>query len=358
MLPKDIPNAPHYTYKDKGWKSMGDWLGTGVIATKFREYRSFENAKKFIHKLHLKNYTDWKKFKNSKNLPNDIPKEPSKVYKYKYKGLGDWLGTGFIATHERKYLNYNKAKKIVHKLKLQSQNEWFAYWKKTKPSNIPRSASQTYIKNKSWKNWGDFLGTQRIASKDKVFLNYYKAKKIITPKKFKNLHEFTNWLRDKKIQNIPNNASRIYKNKGWISWGEFLGTGYVRNKKYKTYKEAKIFLKKVKIKSYIHYTKLIKSNKLPIDFPLDPHRIYKNKGWKSFGEFAGTGVIATQKRKFRSFKKARNFIKNLKIKSQTEWRTYCKSGKKPNDMPFQLDSVYKNNGWKGWPDFLGKKNKN
>jgi hypothetical protein len=221
--PKDIPSAPHYTYENKGWKSMGDWLGTGVIATKFREYKSFEDAKKFVHKFHLKNATGWKKFKNKKNFPNDIPKDPSKVYKNKYKGLGDWLGTGFIATHERKYLTYNKAKKIVHKLKLQHQGQWYAYWKKTKPSNIPRSASQTYNKNKSWKGWGDFLGTGRIASQNKIFLSYNKAKQIVTAKKFENLRGFGHWLRDKKIQNIPNNANRIYKNKGWVSWGEFLG---------------------------------------------------------------------------------------------------------------------------------------
>jgi hypothetical protein len=26
-LPKDIPAYPNQTYKDKGWTSMGDWLG-------------------------------------------------------------------------------------------------------------------------------------------------------------------------------------------------------------------------------------------------------------------------------------------------------------------------------------------
>ena len=88
---------------------------------------------------------------------------------------------------------------------------------------------------------------------------------------------------------------------------------------------------------------------------MDPHRVYKNKGWKSFSEFAGTEYIATQKRKYRSFKKARNFVKNLKLKSQAEWFIYCKSGKRPSDIPFQLNSTYKNKGWKGWADFLGKK---
>ena len=28
-LAKDIPTNPQRTYADKGWKGMGDWLGTG-----------------------------------------------------------------------------------------------------------------------------------------------------------------------------------------------------------------------------------------------------------------------------------------------------------------------------------------
>src|SRR5207247_688511 len=38
-LPADIPAAPGRTYATKGWKGMGDWLGTGNIAPYLREYR-------------------------------------------------------------------------------------------------------------------------------------------------------------------------------------------------------------------------------------------------------------------------------------------------------------------------------
>ena len=33
-LPKSIPADPANVYGDKGWKGMGDWLGTGRIAPK------------------------------------------------------------------------------------------------------------------------------------------------------------------------------------------------------------------------------------------------------------------------------------------------------------------------------------
>ena len=28
----DIPTSPNNSYKDIGWKGMGDWLGTGTVA--------------------------------------------------------------------------------------------------------------------------------------------------------------------------------------------------------------------------------------------------------------------------------------------------------------------------------------
>ena len=38
---------------------------------------------------------------------------------------------------------------------------------------------------------------------------------------------------------------------------------------------------------------------------------------------------------------------------EKEWKSYCKSGKKPNDVPATPWSTYKNKGWKGLADFLG-----
>ena len=42
----------------KEWKGMGDWLGTGTIAPRLKEYRPYLEAKEFVHKLGLKNIED------------------------------------------------------------------------------------------------------------------------------------------------------------------------------------------------------------------------------------------------------------------------------------------------------------
>jgi hypothetical protein len=59
------------------------------------------------------------------------------------------------------------------------------------------------------------------------------------------------------------------------------------------------------------------------------------------------------KKKFRDFKSAREFARGLKFRNNKEWREYCKSGNKPDDMPSNPERKYKDKGWIGYGDWLG-----
>ena len=61
-LPEDIPANPNQTYKKQGWMGMGDWLGTGTIAPRLREFRSFYKAREFTRGLDLNSQSEWRKF--------------------------------------------------------------------------------------------------------------------------------------------------------------------------------------------------------------------------------------------------------------------------------------------------------
>jgi hypothetical protein len=76
----------------KEWKGWGDWLGTGTIATLQRDYRSFEQAREYGHKLGLKNWDEWEKYRRSGKKPEDIPYAAPFIYKEEWKGFPDWLG--------------------------------------------------------------------------------------------------------------------------------------------------------------------------------------------------------------------------------------------------------------------------
>ena len=59
--PDDIPAAPDLVYRNEGWRSWGDWLGTGTEATQLRRYREFAAAREFVREnflltRHLRDY--------------------------------------------------------------------------------------------------------------------------------------------------------------------------------------------------------------------------------------------------------------------------------------------------------------
>ena len=96
--PNNIPSAPSKVYKNKGWKGMGDWLGTGRIADQFKVYRPFKEARKFARSLGLKNAGEWQEYSKSEDKPDDIPSRPSRTYKNKgWISYPDWLGYEIIA---------------------------------------------------------------------------------------------------------------------------------------------------------------------------------------------------------------------------------------------------------------------
>ncbi|MFN5091136.1 MAG: DEAD/DEAH box helicase family protein [Bacteroidota bacterium] len=162
--PEDIPVAPHLVYKQDGWNTWGDWLGTGSVASHLREYRPFEEAREFVHNLNLKGEKEWRDYRKSGNKPEDIPSNPNQTYKQDgWKTWGDWLGNGIVASHLREYRPFEEAREFVHNLNLKSQKEWRDYTKsRQKPKDIPANPEGTY-KQEGWKGYGDWLGTGTMA---------------------------------------------------------------------------------------------------------------------------------------------------------------------------------------------------
>ena len=87
------------------------------------------------------------------------------------------------------------------------------------------------------------------------------------------------------------------------------------------------------------------SNEITWIHPAQPYHVYANDGWAGTGDWLGTGQTADQLREYRPFKKARAFVRTLNLKSVTEWRGYCKSGKKPADIPAKPYRTFAKKGW-------------
>ena len=63
------------------------------------------------------------------------------------------------------------------------------------------------------------------------------------------------------------------------------------------------------------------------------------------------------KKQFRAFESAREFVRKLNLNGQKEWSDYCKSGKKPNNIPSNpnTNTTYKKE-WINTGDWLGTGN--
>jgi hypothetical protein len=156
----------------------------------------------------------------------------------------------------------------------------------------------------------------------------------------------------KKPEDIPSYPSQTYKSKGWQGIGDWLGYKSHLDKDFYPYELAKLEVKKLFIKSMNEWREYYKENK-PEHLPAAPNIFYKNSGWNGFGDFFSTGVVANYKKKYREFDKAREFSRSLNLNNVTEWRQYCKTGNKPEDISGSPHNTYKDKGWISYGDWLG-----
>lgn len=248
------------------------------------------------------------------------------------------------------FLDFNFAREFVHSLKIDKEKNWRKYAKSgNKPRDIP-SAPEHYYKEE-WKGWGDWLGNGR--SWHKHFLSFEDAKSFVITLGLKNQIEWTVFCKSgKRPRDIPTNPVDVYKDSGWVSWGDWLGTGTIALSKikYLPFENARDFIRTIKFKSVSDYRNW---NNLPNDIPYSPHHVYQNNGWVSWSDWLGTEVIATQNIKFISFSEAKKFVVELRLSGQEEWNLYAKSGNKPRNIPSNPSKAYKDNGWIDWGDWLG-----
>ena len=384
ILPADIPSNPERTYSGNGWAGMGDWLGTGNIASQNRQYRSFKEARVFAQSLGLKSTNEWNAFCKGNlprkgSLPCDVPSNPHAVYADTgWAGMGDWLGTGTIAPFLRQYRPFIQARKFARSLNLKSKTEWFSFCKGmfpakgTLPADIPANPSTGKFADQGWDGWGDWLGTGSVADHLRYYRPFNQARAFTHGLKLKSKAEWDAFCKGALSRkgtlpaDIPVNPSQTYTNKGWAGYGDWLGTGTIASflRQYRPFTRARAFARSLKLKSRKEWDAFCKGalsrkGTLPVDIPATPSQTYAEKGWNDWGDWLGTGTIAPRLRQYRPFIRARAFARSLKLKSKSEWGYFCKGklpakGILPADIPANPSrGKYADQGWEGWGDWLG-----
>ena len=360
LRPRDIPTRPDRDYKDKGWLSWGDFLGfkEGYVPG---EHRAFQEARDYVRRLKLKSKEEWNEWRKSDQKPHDMPSTPDQVYKEEgWMSWGDFLGyrPGYV---EGEWRTFEDARDYVRSLGLKSLKEWKEWSSKSgvRPHDIHSHPDQLY-KDKGWLSWGDFLGYRpgHVARKRSTTerRSFTEARDYVRRLGLKSYKEWKEWSKSgQRPSDIYSNPNRGYKDKGWLSWGDFLGydEGHDAGAEWRSFEEARDYVRGLGLKSKEEWWEWIKSGQRPSDIPSNPDRVYKGKGWLSWGDFLGYDEGHDAGADWRSFEEARDFVRSLKLKSKKEWHEWSKSDDKPPDIPANPQEVYKGKGWKTWGDFLG-----
>ena len=321
-----------------------------------KKFRSFKEARKFARSLKLITQEDWIKYTKSGKKPDNIPATPNNVYKNKgWVNTGDWLGTGRIANFKKQYRSFQEARKFARSLKLKSGIYWIEYSRSgKKPADIPTRARQTY--KKEWKGMGDWLGTGTIATQQMQFRSFDEARKFVCLLKFNTVRQYKNWAKsNKKPADIPKTPNLVYK-KEFNGWGDFLGTGTVAtyNIQYRSFSESRKFVRSLKLSGTKEWLEYLKSGKKPDDIPAAPNVVYKNKGWKSVGDWLGTDSVHPSKKQYRSFSEAlkeyQKLAKQYHLIGLSDWNRFARTHEKllgDLRIPANPRSVYtKEKVWK------------
>ena len=189
------------------------------------------------------------------------------------------------------------------------------------------------------------VGTFTIVFQKKQYWAFNEAREYARSLKLQSEGAWRKIAKEKRFPDyIPKRPDYVYRNEGWINWLDWLGTDFL------PFSKARDSARSSGITSIREWKKIAKEKRLPVGVPTHPEQVYRKEGWISWPDWLGTTI-----KKIWDFEKARDYVRRLNIKRVETWREYCKSGKKPEEIPSNPDRTYKNEGWKGWPNFLGTK---
>jgi superfamily II DNA or RNA helicase len=169
-------------------------------------------------------------------------------------------------------------------------------------------------------------------------------------------------------RDIPIAPYRAYENKGWIDWGDFLGFRRpATKKKILEHDAAREFAVGLGLKHGTQWTSyarhgLVGKPSLPDDIPRNPQAAYRDRGWVSWHHWLGLEKPHRRRRpaevSYREFGAARDFARALGLPGQRAWRRYCRGllpefPLLPDDIPSAPETIFKDQGWAGYPDWLG-----
>lgn len=302
-LPCNITTRPWIIYKDCGWESWVDWLGTNNRRQKERKYKVNDNY-----------FKTW-----SSNMAYI---------------LGFWFADGNISKNESFIFNISQHKKDKYLLEAIL---------KEMGSNYPlhKNGNNYYFNICSKTIYKDIirLGGKERKSMDVKFPNI--------PKKY--MPDFIRGLWDGDGCIFYDKWSRRYGSNYVSGSNDLIGGLYCALKKDIPNLNGALYHESNN-KIYLRFSKndTIRLKNFLYQEPLKNKFMLKRK----YDLFQKTDDFFTYE--FLNYNDAQKIVKSFGIKSIVEWRMCCKSGTIPHNIPICPEGVYENSGWVDWYVWLGK----
>jgi hypothetical protein len=311
-------------------------------------WKSFTEGRALARGLGLKSQLAWHALSKSGQRPSVIPASPDKVYRDGgWISWNDWLGNG----KERVvWKSFTEGRAFARGLGLKSQLAWHALSKSgQRPSDIPASPDRTY-RDDGWVSWPDWLGSGGIVP-NKEALPFTEGRAFARGLELKTQKEWIAWSKSgQRPSNIPGSPQQTYRDDGWISWPDWLGSeGRVLAKDMLSFAAGRAYARKLKLVGKKEWIAWSKSGQRPSNIPGSPQQTYRDDGWISWPDWLGNG----KRYDMLPFAVGRAYARKLKLKTQKEWEAWSKSGQRPSNIPSSPDKTYRNDGWISFPDWLG-----
>lgn len=334
---------------------------------------TYDEIKKYIHEFYpeVKSKSIWTKFfQKNEFKPDFIPANPEIVYKERgWKGWGNFLGTKRVQSNiiaEQLYVTYEHAKDILKDFDVPNSR----VYKNLKlinvlPKELPLKPNRFY-KSRGWISWSDYLNNSSIIQnqqKSALYLSYLDAKDWIKNNTtgINSSSEYRIWWDKFQPALIPKSAEVVYKNKGWLFWGDFLGTNKIsdneKNKNYLSYSDAQKYMSIhfPFIKSGNQWKQYCKNNIIPTNLPRNPEITYNKKEWTGWAAYLQNNNLSNVDKKLNKISYLefiKWFIENkIVIKGYKNYCQYFKEHIRPVFIPSNPDKAYNGIGWKSWDDF-------
>ena len=241
-----LPLEPQLAYKTR-WISWRDYLGDSYAGKYDRKVRclSYEDAKKVVQSLRVKNPRHYEYLKKLKKLPAGLPSFPQQTYVKRlhssaWAGWRDFLGEGYEEEKVRKTQNhlhilpYELAQAVVRRMDVRSPADYRQLIMDGKlPHGLPKNPGASYsssLHRSSWRGWKDFLGTPFKKSPLLTgILSYNEAKKIAARLKLDSHIEYKELaVLGKLPKGLPKRPRETYSSSryksAWKGWKDYLGT--------------------------------------------------------------------------------------------------------------------------------------